>query len=131
MGKSIEQLNVMFHHLQKSNYVTFDAVKKLKKIMGVYLIFTEENELLYIGNTNNFNVRFGTDLRHEKTHTLIKKMLKAKVHADRKSAREYFTYRYKYKIYVCENKIEAEALEHVAIWILEPKYNHNHLPVVI
>jgi excinuclease UvrABC nuclease subunit len=128
MEKSVEQLNLMFDELQKSDFKTFDEVKDLKKIMGVYIIYSQDNEILYIGSTNNFFVRFGTDLRHESTHTLIRKLIKAAVHSDRIVARDYFTNHYKYKIYVCENKRKAEALEHLAIWILDPKYNHNYIP---
>jgi len=53
---------------------------------------------MYIGSTNNFNVRFGTDLRHESTHTLIKKLLKAEIHSDRSVAADYFKNHNKYKV---------------------------------
>ena len=31
----------------------------------------------------------------------------------------------KFKIFVCENKLEAEALEHFAIWVIKPKFNEH------
>ncbi len=120
----------MFNELQKSDLISFDDVKGMKKIMGVYIIYSNENEILYIGSTNKFHIRFGVDLRHESTHTLIKKLMKAGIHQDRNTASEYFTYQYKYRVHKCETKREAEALEHIAIWILDPKYNSNYLPVI-
>src|ERR1700759_5184851 len=114
MEKSVNYLNSMFNELCKSDFVTFAEVKDMKKIMGVYIIYSPENEILYIGSTNNFNVRFGTDLRHESTHTLIKKLLKAGIHSDKSSAADFFKNHYKYKIFVCETKRQAEALEHIA-----------------
>jgi|GEM_PF-1076445 len=129
MEKSIKSLNLMFEQLKKGELVTFSDVKAMKKVMGVYIVFSEKNEMLYIGSTNNFNVRFGTDLRHESTHTLIKKLIKAEIHLDRVEAAFYFTNHYKYKIHICESKREAEALEHLAIWLLNPKYNSNPLSI--
>jgi hypothetical protein len=127
MKRSIESLNIMFNKLQESDLLSFIEVKEMKKITGVYIVYSKENELMYIGSTNNFNVRFGTDLRHESTHTLIKKLLKAEIHSDRSVAADYFKNHYKYKVHICETKREAEALEHLAIWILDPKYNSNYL----
>lgn len=127
MKTSIEQLNLMFNELQKSDLKTFEEVKEMRKIMGVYIIYSHEHEVLYIGSTNNFFVRFSTDLRHESTHTLIRKLIKVGIHSDRDIARQYFTNHYRYRIYICDNKREAEALEHLAIWILDPKYNHNYI----
>jgi len=94
--------------------------------MGVYIIYSSEEEILYIGSTNNFHVRFGTDLRHESTHTLMKKLITQGIHLDRTVAQDFFTNYYKYRIIECQNKREAEALEHIAIWILDPKYNKNY-----
>jgi hypothetical protein len=131
MGKSIEKLNVMFNELQKSDLISFDEVKGMKNIMGVYIIYSHENELLYIGSTNKFHIRFGVDLRHESTHTLIKKLMKEGVHVDRGIARDYFTNKYLYRVQICNNKREAEGLEHLAIWILDPKYNSNYLSDIV
>jgi len=130
MEKSIEKLNSMFNELQKSNLISFDEVKSMKNVMGVYIIYSHENEILYIGHTNKFHVRFGTDLKYESTHTLIRKLLKALVHKDIITAQQYFINKYKYRIKTCETKREAEALEHLAIWILNPIYNNNYLPIV-
>jgi len=129
MDKSIQQLDLMFRTLQESSLMTFNEVKELKKIMGVYMVYSTDNKILYIGNTNNFNIRFGTDLRHESTHTLIRKLIKNGIHLDRGIAADYFTNHYKYKIHICKTKREAEALEHLAIWILNPEYNNNFLPI--
>jgi len=120
MEKSIEQLNLMFNELQKNDLKTFEEVKEMRKIMGVYLIYSHKGEILYIGSTNNFFVSFGTDLKYASTHTLINKLIKASMHETAAEVRDYFTNHYKYKVYVCDNKREAEALEHLAIWILNP-----------
>jgi hypothetical protein len=130
MERSIEKLNLMFKELQKSKLISFDEVKSMKNIMGVYIIYSHESEILYIGSTNKFHVRFGVDLRHESTHTLIRKMLKAEIHPSREVARDYFTHKYKYQILECKTKREAEALEHIAIWILDPKHNSNYLSLI-
>jgi len=128
MEKSIEQLSLMFNELQNSSLKTFEEVKEMRKLMGVYLIYSHKGDILYIGSTNNFFVRFGTDLKYASTHTLINKLIKATIHETSDEVRDYFTNHYKYKIHLCDNKREAEALEHLAIWILNPKYNHNYLP---
>ena len=131
MANSIEKLNSMFIELQESKLISFNEVKSMKNIMGVYIIYSHENEILYIGSTNKFHIRFGVDLKYESTHTLIRKLLKAEIHPNITTAQDYFTYHYKYKIKTCETKREAEALEHLAIWILNPKYNNNYLPVIV
>jgi hypothetical protein len=130
MEKSIEKLNAMFNELQKSDLISFDEVKSMKNIMGVYMIYSHMNEILYIGHTNKFHVRFGTDLKYASTHTLIKKLVEAKIHVDMTEARQGFSNLYKYKIQMCKTKREAEALEHLAIWILDPKFNNNYIPDV-
>ncbi len=70
-----------------------------------------------------FNVRFGTDLKYESTHTFMKKLLKIGKFKDRKEAVEYLTGHCKFKIKVCGFISEAEALEAMTIYLLNPKYN--------
>jgi hypothetical protein len=123
MDKEINKLVLKYQDLIKCELISFEKVKSLKKVMGVYLIYSIEGELMYVGSTNNFNVRFGTDLRHEATHTLMKKLLRLKIHEDRKIAADHFTNHYRYRIQFCDTKREAEALEHLAIWLLSPIYN--------
>jgi excinuclease UvrABC nuclease subunit len=123
------ELNSLFTKLIDSSLITFNEVKAMKNVMGVYIIFSGDGNILYIGSTNKFNIRFGTDLKHESTHTLMKKLLKQGVHIDRFTAQNHFTNYYKYKIQICETKRQAEALEHFAIWTLNPIYNNNLLPV--
>lgn len=130
MERTIAHLSLKFTQLQNSDWISFNEIKEKKKVMGVYMIYSNTEELLYVGNTNDFNVRFGTDMRHEATHTLIRKMLKTGVYPNRPTAAYHFTNHYKYKIMVCANKREAEALEHIAIWILDPKYNSHPFPEV-
>jgi hypothetical protein len=127
MEKSIEKLNIMFNQLHKSDLISFNDVKNMKNIMGVYVIYSHGNEILYIGSTNKFHIRFGVDLKNESTHTLVRKLIQAGIHPDRIIAGEYFTHHYKYRILQSESKREAEALEHLAIWLLNPRYNSNYL----
>ncbi|GGC76107.1 hypothetical protein GCM10011387_32390 [Pedobacter quisquiliarum] len=123
METEINDLRHAITQLVNSPYISFADVKKQKNIMGVYMIYDQFDSLMYIGSTNKFNVRFGTDLRHESTHTLMKKLITLQVHLDRATAQDHFSNHYKYKVHICYNKREAEALEHLAIWILNPKYN--------
>lgn len=123
METEINNLRSAITQLLDSPYISFADVKKQKNIMGVYMIYDQFDSLMYIGSTNKFNIRFGTDLRHESTHTLMKKLISRQVHLDRATAQDHFSNHYKYKVHICYNKREAEALEHLAIWILSPQYN--------
>ena len=107
----------------KSEYLSFAEVAALKNITGVYFIFNGVDELLYIGNTNEFHIRFGTDLKHESTHTFVRKLIKFGVFSSRYEVVHYLTGTCKFKIAVCETKREAEALESLSIYILNPIYN--------
>jgi hypothetical protein len=127
MKEHIEHLNESYRELLSSAFISYEVVKSFKNIMGVYIIYTIDNEILYIGSTNKFHVRFGVDLKHESTHTLIKKLIKAGVHSDRFIAVDHLKKHYKYRIQECSNKREAEALEHFAIWSLNPRHNHNYI----
>ncbi|RZJ68838.1 MAG: hypothetical protein EOO47_24520 [Flavobacterium sp.] len=109
--------------LTNSKFLNFQQVKGHKNIMGVYLIYDQLGKLMYVGSTNKLHVRFGIDLRHESTHTLMKKLIRLEVHIDRLTAQDHFSNHYKYRISICNDKREAEALEHLAIWILRPLYN--------
>ena len=91
--------------------------------MGVYIAFSPNDEIINIGSTNKFNIRFGTDLKHESTHTLMKKFLRDEIFADRKLAQNYLINNCRFKIEKCDTKRQAEALEHFAIWILNDEYN--------
>jgi excinuclease UvrABC nuclease subunit len=112
-----------YKNILYSDFVRFDDIKKLKNITGVYLIFDENDNCIYIGCTNKFHIRFGTDLNNETTHTLMRKWLKQSLFADRHAARIYLKNECKYKYEVCSNKREAEALECMCILIFNPKYN--------
>ena len=123
MEGKVRFLNSKLTELISSKSFTFQEVKNHKNIMGVYLIYDQSGQLIYVGSTNKFHIRFGTDLRHESTHTLMKKLIKLEIHIDRLTAQIHFSNHYSYKISVCQDKREAEALEHLAIWILQPVYN--------
>lgn len=124
MHKLIKGLSSKFEKLNDSEFVSFTQVAALKNVMGVYMIFNENKVLLYIGNSNKFHVRFGTDLKHESTHTLVRKMIKMELFIDRHKVVDYLKNKCLIKIEVCESKREAEALEHIAIYILNPPYNN-------
>lgn len=116
-------LNIKFQHLIQSNFVSFQSVAALKNTLGVYIIYNENNEIIYIGSTNKFHIRFGTDLKHESTHTLVRKLLKSDNFITRKEVVGYLKNQCTMKIEVCETKREAEALEHIAIFLLNPSLN--------
>jgi excinuclease UvrABC nuclease subunit len=123
MHKLITELLNKFEKLNASDFISFAQVASLKNVMGVYMIYNESKELLYIGNSNKFNIRFGTDLKHESTHTLVRKMIKNEMFSDRYKVVEYLKNKCSMKIEVCISKREAEALEHIAIYILNPPLN--------
>jgi excinuclease UvrABC nuclease subunit len=123
MNKKIQLLSSKFEKLNASEFISFDQVASLKNVMGVYMIYNESKELLYIGNTNKFHIRFGTDLKHESTHTLVRKMIKKEMFSDRHKVVDFLKNKCSIKIEVCETKREAEALEHIAIYVLNPLLN--------
>jgi hypothetical protein len=119
----ISLLNLKYETLLKSEFLTFSEVASLKNLMGVYIIYKEDLEILYIGSTNKFNIRFGTDLKHETTHTLVNKLIKNGTFPDRHKVVNYLRENCKMRIEFCKTKREAEALEHIAIYILNPLLN--------
>lgn len=123
MYKLITELSKKLGKLNESDFISFAQVAALKNVMGVYMIFNENKELLYIGNTNKFNIRFGTDLKHESTHTLVRKMLKNELFNNRHEVVDYLKTKCIIKIEICESKRQAEALEHIAIYIFNPPFN--------
>lgn len=123
MENQIISITNKLAELTNSKILNFQQVKVHKNVMGVYLIYDKSDQLMYVGSTNKFHVRFGTDLRHESTHTLMKKLIRLEIHIDRLTAQDHFSNHYKYRISICNDKREAEALEHLAIWILQPLYN--------
>jgi excinuclease UvrABC nuclease subunit len=116
-------LNIKFQRLIQSDFFSFQSVAALKNTLGVYIIYNENNEIIYIGSTNKFRVRFGTDLKHDSTHTLVRKLLKSDNFTSRKEVVDYLQNQCTMKIEVCETKREAEALEYIAIFILNPILN--------
>lgn len=123
MHSLIKEISSKFEKLNSSDFISFAQVASLKNVMGVYMIFNEKKELHYIGNTNKFHIRFGTDIKHESTHTLVRKMIKNEMFSDRHKVVDYLKNKCSMKIEVCESKREAEALEHIAIYILNPPLN--------
>ncbi len=121
--ETIDNLKKKFEKIINSDFKTFEEVAALKNVMGVYVIFDEKDEIIYIGKTNKFHIRFGTDLKHETTHTLVRKLIKSGSHKDRFEVKDFLMHNCKVKIEVCESNREAEALEHIAIYILKPYYN--------
>ena len=76
MQSKIKSINTKFDRLLQSDFLSFDEVASLKNKMGVYLIY-EGDSIIYVGKTNKFNIRFGTDLKHESTHTLVSKLIRS------------------------------------------------------
>jgi hypothetical protein len=122
MREEIKSLASKFETLVISPFLTFDEVVGLKNKMGVYMIY-EENKLIYIGKTNKFNIRFGTDLKHETTHTLVRKLIKNGSHLDRFEVSNFLKTKCRIRIEFCDTNRCAEALEAIAIFILNPELN--------
>lgn len=122
MNELLNALNEKYRTLIFSDFISFEEVSKMKNIMGVYMIH-EGDKIIYIGKTNKFHVRFGTDLRHETTHTLVRKLIKSGRFEDRKEVKNHFINSCSIKIEICQSDREAEALEHIAIYLLNPLYN--------
>ncbi len=123
MTEHFNELRVSYKLLISSDLLDFNTVKVQKNITGVYIIYSPDGEVIYIGSTNKFHIRFGVDLKHESTHTLIRKLLKQEIYLERNLAVNYIMLNCKFKIQICQTKREAEALEHFAIWVLNPKFN--------
>jgi len=118
-----EWLNKKFKEVKNSILRKFEDVAKIKAT-GVYFIYLSNNTEtpIYIGNTNKFNIRFGIDLKDKSTHTLHRKLL-SEHQSDSKKVTHFLQNECIYRITECKNKIEAEALEHFAILVFQPKYN--------
>ena len=126
MHDLILHINSKFEKLIDSDYCSFEKVASLKNVMGVYMIYDENKQLLYIGNTNKFHIRFGTDLKHETTHTLVRKLISKGLYNDRYEVVNFLKNQCYVRIAKCDSKREAEALEHLAIYILDPPYNNHY-----
>lgn len=116
----LEELWKDFEELLRSPFMTFEEVKNLKKTTGVYFVCFFE-EIIYIGSTNKFDVRFGTDLLHKSTHTLHRKLLNEG--KTTQQIKDFLKNICQYKIKMSKDKLIAEALEHLAIWVIKPRYN--------
>ena len=120
-NEELNKLKENFEALDKSDFLSWEQIKQLKGIIGVYVIFFE-NKIIYVGKTNNFNVRFGTNLMDKSTHTLHRKLLREK---SLEEVRDFIKQKCRYKIKECNDVIEAEELESFVISVFEPSYN-NH-----
>jgi hypothetical protein len=124
MNKQISILSEKYDRLMGSPFLSFTEVAALKNKMGVYVIY-EDNHIIYIGKTNKFHIRFGTDLKHESTHTLFKKLIKIEKCKDRLDVVNFLNTKCRYRIEFCDENREAEALEAIAIHILNPQLNRR------
>ena len=119
--EGLNKLKEDFETLVNSHPLKWEKVKELKKVTGVYVIYSGK-DVIYVGSTNNFNVRFGVDLINKSTHTLNNKLLNEK---SPEETLDFIKNKCMYKIKDCKDKVEAECLEHFAISVFEPSYN-NH-----
>ena len=119
----MDDLIKKYNELKVASELSFEEVASLKNIMGVYMIYDNNNSLLYIGKTNKFNIRFGTDLKHESTHTLVSKLINNGSFEDRYQVKDFLINKCCFRIMQCNSNREAEALEHLAIYLLNPLMN--------
>jgi hypothetical protein len=124
MNETITLLSNKFDKLVSSSFLAFDEVAALKNQMGVYVIF-EGELILYVGKTNKFHVRFGANLKNENTHTFVRKIIKSGRFKDRHEVVQFLRNECKIKIGVCNSNREAEALEGIAILVLDPVLNKS------
>jgi predicted GIY-YIG superfamily endonuclease len=125
MNDKIIHLNNKFEKLLESELISYQDVCLLENIVGVYIIYNHKSEIIYIGSTINFTTRFNKDLKHKSTHTLVRKLIKSKEFVNSLQVLEYLKTQCKMKNGQCITKREAEALEHIAIYILNPTYNRE------
>ena len=122
MQNKIELLKEKYSKLVNSNFKSWKEIKDLDKTCGVYLIYDDSKKIIYVGSTGNFKIRFGTDFRHSSTHTLNRKLKKEYDFTDI-DAFKFISERCLFRIIECDTKREAEAVEHFAIWVLNPSFN--------
>lgn len=119
LNEKIEKLRNDFEQLLGSEMINWEEGQKLGKITGVYMIFNGE-DLIYIGSTNKFSVRF-KDFLHHSTHTVHRKLVDE--FEDKEQINNFLKNECKYKVKVCENRRYADSLEHFAIDVLNPRLN--------
>jgi hypothetical protein len=122
MNYKVGVITEAYETLIKSKHVDFEYIAGLDKGTGVYMIFDEYNDLIYIGSSINVKKRF-QDLRYENMHTLVRKMIKSEKYNSSNLVHDFLTNKCKYKFLKCDTVREAEAVEHLAIYCLEPKIN--------
>jgi len=114
-----------FDRLIAGPFLSFGEVAALKDQTGVYLVCQEEDTPLCIGKTNKFHVRFGTDLKHGSTRTSVRKRVAAKPLIDCGGVVHFLATACKIRVEPRETGREAEALEAVAIFLLDPAFNRQ------
>ena len=120
MEEKLQEFKQDFKELLDSSFLKLEDISKLKKVSGVYFAYYGD-EIIYIGSTRNFSVRFSRNFKYKSNHTLHNKLLRELKEPN--EVLDFLKNRCRYKIKTCEDKLKAEALEHFAIWIIKPKYN--------
>jgi len=120
MESKITYIKGLVNNMTNSDLVPFDEAKNISKEPCVYMIYSK-SKLLYIGSTKNIYKRFSYQLIKGVKHSFANKLLKENI--DRNKLKERIENKFRYKINVCQNIREAEALEHLLIYLLNPKHN--------
>ncbi|MBW8050731.1 MAG: hypothetical protein FVQ77_10445 [Cytophagales bacterium] len=81
MKKHLDILSKKYSDLTESDLISFNDIAAKKNVRGVYIVYSPEKEIIYIGSTNKFHVRFGTDLKHETQRTQLQRAID---HAEKK-----------------------------------------------
>lgn len=123
MFEEIIYLNNKFDNLIGSEFVTYENACELRGVKGVYIIYNHTGEVMYIGSGSNLAKRLGENLKNKASHTLSKKLISSGRFNNTSEVIEYIKNQCKIRIETCESKREYEALEHIAIYILNPVYN--------
>jgi len=124
MFEEIIHLNNKCENLFGSEFVTYQDVCSLIGVKGVYIIYEHTEEIMYVGSASDIARRFRDNFRYETSHTLSKKLINSGRFQNTVEVINYLKNQCKIRIETCESKREYEALEHIAIYILNPAYNN-------
>lgn len=123
MFEEIIHLSNKYDNLIGSEFVTYERVCELSGVKGVYIIYNHIGEIMYVGSSSDLARRFGKNFKYEANHTLGKKLIKSRRFNNTIEVIEYLKNQCNIRIEICKSKREYEALEHIAIYILNPLYN--------
>jgi hypothetical protein len=122
METKIEFIKSKIIALLNSDVVSFFTLKHEIKKMCVFMVYDHNSELVYIGSANKFDVRVELDKLHE-SNPLVNIMMKQNHIHELRQFKEYIKGYCSFRTLSCETMQEAKAIEHLAIYLLNPILN--------